>query len=51
MNVRPERHDILDMRAFKRARQRRQMEEFMFVAVIFAAGLLCGWAITIATIK
>jgi len=46
MNYHPEYQDRIDLRSLKRERQREQMAAFLFVAIIYTAGLLSGWAIT-----
>jgi len=49
MKDHPEYMDRLDTRALRRAKQHQQMMEWLFIATIFTAGLVCGWAITVAT--
>jgi hypothetical protein len=49
MNYHPEYQDRIDTRASRRQQQRNMMAGYIFVATIFTAGLVCGWAITVAT--
>jgi len=49
MNYHPECQDRLDNRASRRQQQRNMMVGYIFVATIFTAGLVCGWAITVVT--
>ena len=46
MNYHPEYQDRIDLRAQRRQKEQEKMVAFLFVAIIFTAGLLSGWAIT-----
>ena len=41
--------DRIDARAFKRREQRERMTLWLFLAFIYLAGMVSGWAITVST--